>query len=487
MGSMPQPNKRLDQLTFTRFIAALSVVLFHGGRDLGILKYLPMLSSGPTAVSYFYVLSGFVMALVYYRPGKSFQVKDYWLARFSRIYPVYIFSFALTCIYYLNILSKIKADKIWANVLLYQAWFAEYSQTFNIAAWSLSVEVFFYIIFPLVMISVIHLSTRTILWTSLGFWALSQVIHAALFTQYMPEMRETLGYSPIFHLNAFLLGVSGGIWYLTSNTQQLRQRINTILLIGAFSIVLVLLSLRDLTHLLPRTFSMDNGLLAPFFLIIILTLAVDTTPLSKWMSHPWLVTLGDASYALYILHVPVRWLVERFIQSLGVSIPHNTMYGIYIPFIITLSVFVFKYIERPARDWLRANPQKLTLILLDAALIYLVIHLAFIIRLGDGISAFLKTQNFALRIGITAYFLCLLGSGLYKTFTLRKLILSIFSGTIILTGFMYYAWIQTWVEGFPRPIILLIAIFAFGAIYITHRILKLGTYQQVITGENLKT
>ena len=93
---MPPATRKLDQLTVTRFIAALSVMLFHGGRELGVLRFLPMLTSGPTAVGYFYVLSGFVMALAYYRPGVRFDFRNYWLARFSRIYPVYIISFVLT-------------------------------------------------------------------------------------------------------------------------------------------------------------------------------------------------------------------------------------------------------------------------------------------------------------------------------------------------------------------------------------------------------
>ena len=62
-------TRKLDQLTITRFIAALSVVFFHGGQQLDIVRQFPMLTAGPTAVGYFFVLSGFVMALAYHRPG----------------------------------------------------------------------------------------------------------------------------------------------------------------------------------------------------------------------------------------------------------------------------------------------------------------------------------------------------------------------------------------------------------------------------------
>ena len=57
---------KLEQLTFTRYIAALSVVFFHYGAwvfPANIPWLNPILAAGPIAVSYFYVLSGFIMAI----------------------------------------------------------------------------------------------------------------------------------------------------------------------------------------------------------------------------------------------------------------------------------------------------------------------------------------------------------------------------------------------------------------------------------------
>ena len=174
MDRMPQTARKLDQLTITRFVAALSVVLFHGGRRLAFVRHFPMLAAGPTAVGYFFVLSGFVMALVYYRPGVPFNFRNYLLARFSRIYPVYILSFVLTCLHYLNILSRIKPPKVWANVFLYQAWIPDYALSFNIAAWSLSVEVFFYLLLPVLLLWAMRRPVKEVIWFSIGFWIFSQ-------------------------------------------------------------------------------------------------------------------------------------------------------------------------------------------------------------------------------------------------------------------------------------------------------------------------
>ncbi len=461
-------NQKLDQLTTTRFFAALSVVLYHGGRELSILSSFPMLTAGPTAVNYFFVLSGFVITLAYYRPHEKIDFRNYLIARFSRIYPVYILSFVLTCIYYLDLMAKIKAGKIWANIFLYQAWIPDYALSFNIAAWSLSVELFFYLLFPFLILFVKRQSDTKVVWISLGFWAISQVVHSTLLTTFTPEQLNLLNYFPPFHLNSFLLGLAGGVWYLVNSTRRrINQSINRVVLLGSVGIVLLAITLREYGSFFPRKFSMDAGLLAPFFLIIVLALALDTTNLSKRLSHPWLVSLGDSSYALFILHIPFLWLFTRFLDMAGISIPFGLTFSIHVTVSIILSILVFKYLERPARDWLRTNANTLPLIFLDTILIFIMIRLGFMLRLGDGISDFLRTQNFALRVGMASYFFCLVVFRFYTTNSWRSLGLAVLSGTIILTGFMYLAWTSEWVEGFPRSILVLIPLLVFTSIYLS--------------------
>jgi len=471
---MASVNQKFDQLTTSRFFAALSVVLYHGGSKLGILGFLPMLTSGPTAVGYFFVLSGFVMALAYYRPEVRFDFRNYLTARFSRIYPVYILSFVLTCLYYLDIMSRIKPGKILANIFLYQAWFPRYASSFNIVAWSLSVEVFFYIAFPFLAIFFKRFSVQQVLWISLGFWAVSQIIHSILFTLFMPESANWLNYFPLFHLNAFLLGVAGGVWYLKNSKQpSVKQSTNRVVLVGSFGFVLLIVSLREYIPTFPHGFSLDAGLLAPVFLMIVLALALDTTKLSQRLSHPWLVLLGDASYALFILHIPLLWLFRRLLEISGSTIAYSTMFSIHVLISILLSILVFKYIERPARDWLRANTHMLPFILLDVILILIMIRFGFSLRLGDGVETFLLTQNFALRVGVAVFFFFLLVFRFYTKNSRSSLALAVLFGTVVLTGFMYLAWISRWVEGFPRSVILLIAVLVYASIYLSHLLVHL--------------
>ena len=473
MDRMPQTARKLDQLTITRFVAALSVVLFHGGRRVAFVRHFPMLAAGPTAVGYFFVLSGFVMALVYYRPGVPFNFRNYLLARFSRIYPVYILSFVLTCLHYLNILSRIKPPKVWANVFLYQAWIPDYALSFNIAAWSLSVEVFFYLLLPVLLLWAMRRPVKEVIWFSIGFWIFSQIVHSFLMTHLGHGTENFLAYFPLFHLNSFLLGLAGGIWYLTYSARlTISQTLNRIGFAAALGMVLLLLSLRAYMPRFPHNFSLDVGLLAPLFLLIVLTLAMDTSLLSRWLSHPWLVLLGDASYALYILHVPIRMLFEDYLKLTGNGMAFGTMFAIYLPILIVLCILVFKYVERPTRDWLRTNPHMPTKMLLDCMLIFAMVRFSFTLRLGSAASAWLRTEYFALRVGMVIFFLSLLAFRFYSTQTWRSLTLAVLSGALVLTGCMYFAWTSGWTEGFPRSIILLIPPLVFAAIYTSRLLLE---------------
>ena len=459
--------KKLDQLTFTRFIAAFMVVLYHGGTGLfpfNFFPIVPLLTSGKTAVSYFFVLSGFVMALAYFRPNQRFDFRGYWTARFSRIYPVYLFSFVITCFYYLDVIAKIRTEKILASLFLYQAWIPTYALSFNIAAWSLSVEAFFYILFPFLAIWATRQPARRLIWISIGLWVLSQVVHAGLVNSLSADARNFLDYFPPFHLSSFLLGLAGGIWYLTeSHRHTVAPSSTRMFLILALALVAAALTGRQYLPNLFSHFSLDVGLLAPFFLVIVLTLALDATRLASVLSHPRLVLLGDASYALYILHIPIRWFLERGIALTNGVITYAEMYYVYLPLVIVLSVFVFVYLERPARDWLRKNIRMLWLFLLDTLLIAGAAALSFYAMLGFGsnLKPYATALTFVLRVGLPIYIFALILFRLYRPraraqlFT--RLLVSVGLGSLAVAGLLYWAWTQTWVSmnGFPRLILLL--------------------------------
>ena len=154
--------QEIKPLTGIRGVAACLVVLFHIGnnaqfRDLS----LPGFARGYLGVDLFFVLSGFVLALVYgaqFRTGSTGpQIRTFLLHRFARIYPLYIL---LTVIFTLRfslnvsgISTPITLPDFLANVLMVQSW----GMGFDVIAgssWSISTEVLAYLLFPaLILVS----------------------------------------------------------------------------------------------------------------------------------------------------------------------------------------------------------------------------------------------------------------------------------------------------------------------------------------------
>ncbi|MGV0925571.1 acyltransferase family protein [Empedobacter tilapiae] len=102
-------------------------------------------------VSYFYVLSGFVM-IVAYKNLEKINSKKYYINRLARIYPLHILSMLLVIFFILLeiINNNIPKLAVLNHILLIQAWIPRTALTLNAPAWSISVETFFYLLFPFI-------------------------------------------------------------------------------------------------------------------------------------------------------------------------------------------------------------------------------------------------------------------------------------------------------------------------------------------------
>ena len=115
---------RLDSLTTLRFFAAVHVVLFHMRvtkiLDGGPWWYQNFASIGYVGVNFFFVLSGFI--LVYTYDGFPLRARQFWQARFARIYPAYVVSlmaaapFFFFAVRHLNLPFLRGAKSIWQRL-----------------------------------------------------------------------------------------------------------------------------------------------------------------------------------------------------------------------------------------------------------------------------------------------------------------------------------------------------------------------------------
>lgn len=344
---------RIEQLTFTRFIAALGIVYFHFGHDTFFYKSKyssHLLEQANVAVSYFFVLSGFVMAVAY--NNKTVSYGSYYASRFARIYPLFLFALLMFVAYQFIINIPVDFAEFLANFFVVQAWIPGYPLTLNFTGWSLSVEFFFYLTFPFFMNYVFKkFSFKNIFIGAVIFWIISQLIFSIsleyFYSGFPSKSHDIIHFNPIMHLNEFLIGIVGAYVYL-----RIKDRKHAYSWIGIVVCALAFYFL--LKYKLPYI-NFHNGFLAVVFLPLIVFLALDKSLISKMLNLKPFVFLGEISYGIYILQVPVYLFSVFAFERLGISFSFNR----YVVVLILFSSFCYILIEKPLRDFINKKSKNL--------------------------------------------------------------------------------------------------------------------------------
>lgn len=353
---------QLDQITFTRFIAALSVVFFHYGQSVfpaNVPFLFENVTAGPIAVGYFYVLSGFIMAIAYYQTDvnkqKPINKKKYWVARFARIYPVYLIALLMIVAVKLSVIAE-NWGQLPLQLLLLQSWVPGYPITLNTPGWSLSVEAFFYLTLPFLLIWAYKLGVRSLVIFCSFLWVATQLLllFALNSPEYAPKtlLHDFIYYNPLMHLSSFIAGLLVGI-YIKHNTAHHQSKDNTFLLIVSFSLIFIFIWARPhLENIIGIKLAFTNGLLAPVFLYFIYLLAQDRGIFTKVLSNSWLVLLGEASYSLYILQKPIHGIYDKAVAP-RLALTDGQHFYVFVFILILISIVSYKYIETPMRKSIR--------------------------------------------------------------------------------------------------------------------------------------
>ncbi len=363
---MTADRPRIPALTSLRFLAALHVFVFHmyAMQISNTSGWARRVSSiGYVGVSFFFLLSGFI--LVYTYADRPISAREFWRARFARIYPAYLFSLLFTAPFFFYVSIKLKPAPvpfmIWPqNHLiiscllvpsLIQSWIPGAALAWNPPAWSLSDEAFFYLLFPAL---VVWLATkRTSTWKKLALlcWAVGLAI-TFLYVWRQPDgvsfvddnstnlnWLSALKFNPLVRFPEFLLGACSGFLFLRGKVD--RKWATPLIVSGlAYFGLMVALAPR-----IPYPILHDTAL-TPAFVAIIYGMALRPSWTRVLEISP-LVLLGEASYSFYLLHANLLgWIFQPTGQPMHPSIGRMTL-GVTIP--IAVSILVYKLIEVPAR------------------------------------------------------------------------------------------------------------------------------------------
>ncbi|HWG19117.1 MAG TPA: acyltransferase [Terracidiphilus sp.] len=361
---------RLNALTGLRTFAAVNIVFFHFSNPQWFGFLAPVVNAGYASVSFFILLSGYVLAYNYAaraREGKLNTVR-FWKARFTRLYPIYLLSLLMAWRMVGQEHAAHTHAMFWTGMvlspLLLQGWIPEIATFLNTPAWTMSAESFYYVLFPWLARWKRPERIGPIVGRLALIWACG-LIPGTLYVIFNPDgiahpdrfssgpWLQALKFTPLPHLASFLFGM------VLAEMDELMPRdgwMRFFLGAGGFASIFFLLWLGAA---IPYAM-MHDGLLMPLFGCVILGLS-GTNPLSRVLGIRPLVFVGEASYALYLLHFNF-WNVIHDTHVLNRL--HLQQFDPWISYaiLIAMALLALHLVEKPAqrklRVWMHAETPK---------------------------------------------------------------------------------------------------------------------------------
>jgi peptidoglycan/LPS O-acetylase OafA/YrhL len=353
----------LPALTGLRSLLAITILLFHftpAGltwiRHPSFTLY-PLINIGYVFVSFFFLISGFILSYNYAGRPQPMNALDFWMARMSRLYPVYALTMLISIPMLMTEWVVRSRTDFWmgaiATPLLMQGFFPHLATFWMTVTWTLSCEVVLYLAFPWLLRLHWPSSTGKLLALGFGFWALGLVPHT-MYVITNPDhfahaadrysdgfWIDTLKYTPLPYLCTFLAGLTLGRLH-----EAAKLTVRSRMILGVAGFTAVWFAAYHLAGQMPYIL-VHGGLLTPLFAAIILGLS-GPSPLANVFSWKPLVAVGASTYALYLLHFNVYQLLHQHHVPQRLHVAWLDPWISYV-FVVLLAVAVRTWVEHPAQ------------------------------------------------------------------------------------------------------------------------------------------
>ena len=343
---MTDRYRTLPSLTAGRGIAALMVAAFHGTL-LWPGKLAPYLSCGWLGVTFFYVLSGFVLTWSF-SDRRTYQ--EFMIHRIARIFPVHILCLIVSILCFLvfhapfggyigtpvgTILQLFLVhDFVPGHPNIRQAW--------DGVSWSLSAEFFFYLFAPLIIRKLMQLQNHVLLNMGMLLFVAHFSIGATLHKLNAAKLYDFMVYHPIAYLPTFIYGIIGAILI----QRGLRLKIGLTLKVALFLPIIVYCFVAD-----DRDAITMIALSVPAFLAFILGEAGDDTEgKSSMLAHSIFEKIGEISYSLYMTHAILLAFMGYAVSKFNVPQYPTIFLVIFLLSSLVLAWLTFTFVEMPAKN-----------------------------------------------------------------------------------------------------------------------------------------
>ena len=353
---------KLNALTGLRFVAA-GMIVAHHSRTLQIPVPNYALGHG---VSFFFVLSGFIIAYAYPKLDSKVEVSNFLVARIARIWPAHFAALLLVIAFFQRPLDRIFV----ANALLVHGWVPSepWYFSYNAPSWSISTELFFYIAFPVLIFQ----------WAKSWWWKwiasailiialiwLADFLHLPIESQKdEPSMNGLLYVSPLARLFEFTTGMVA--YTAFQKLQSLSRKLNDFVFTSLEILVITLagysiVTFASLVFLAP--YFSDTGMQwlghasdVLIFPVVVVVFAFGRGWLSRLFGSTPMIFLGEISFSIYLVHALIFSFYSAHWQS-DRSAPDYLGLVMCVAATLALSSMIWAVIEVPSRTaakrWLK--------------------------------------------------------------------------------------------------------------------------------------
>jgi peptidoglycan/LPS O-acetylase OafA/YrhL len=359
--------KDIKALTGIRGFASVWVCVHHyaystlGAEDRGLP--LNFLTQGHWGVIIFFVLSGFILSYVYASwftiPFTSSDYLKFIKLRIARVYPLHLATlimWLIACL--LGFIGLNSNDSLYTfvlNLLLVHAWGFTPSISWNQPSWSISAELFSYLIFPLFYkwlnhrtLIVCGIISSLLLLSILHppqVWIAKQIF--AYFNYKLVINQFDYGLSVITWFYSFAFGI---VVYFQSTGRGSNLNPDLAVVAGLFITIVMLANAGALN-------GGETAMGISFTSGLVIYGIYKESRVGAWIfGNPISVMLGDISYSLYLTHIMYPLIINRLCSFL---IPKFSVYDLSISsqllVALLLSYLTYRYFERPARLYLRGK------------------------------------------------------------------------------------------------------------------------------------
>jgi len=367
---MNAEKNHLGALTGMRFFAAMAVVVGHLVADhnldglgrFGLTAYSTVVAGA--AVSFFFVLSGFILTYVYKDQLTYARVPKFYFKRWARIWPLHLVCLIVTI--YVVGMATIDYEMLAVNLALLQSWVpdSKWVFSFNGVSWSISTEMFFYFMFPFFLIG-----GQKRFWIKyVLLWLV--VLAAVKGIQILDNQPAWASYdlerachvNPFLRLPEFCTGMGVGFIFFNRESQRSRSsfthsavEIAVLMLIPGFSWVMreygIVGWVRRADWGGPAmALWVQYTAMVFIFAIVIYVFARSQGILSQLLGSRAVVFLGEISFALYMIHYTVIIAVERQYDWSLANYSPVAVAGCVIVMSVSIAALLYKLVEMPAKN-----------------------------------------------------------------------------------------------------------------------------------------